>query len=630
MVPGFFLISLIFVLSAASAFAQSEEEMRILRMFYKEDELVVTPTRTPKPVSQVAENITVITAREMEEMNAHTLAEVLERATGLFVEFFGHDFGSDANIYIQGSDENHVLLLIDGVPWNLMNNGKPLVNSIPVKIIRHIEIIKGPASSSWGSSLGGVINVVTKDAGNRSRPGGTVGASYGERNTQDYSVEVSGKAGNVGYYLQAGRQYSSGLRNGRYFKSDSLYSKFSISVAPRTHFVLTAGYNEPHINYGDMPAVDLTSAALSRTFFATASISAELAEFLSLEASVHTLKQKFVQNNNELATGDLYMDAVYDEETTGASGKLIWRDKVHTAVVGADISDGHLDQTITAGRFLQSFGAPESSETTPAMEKWAIFANDTITIGRFSITPGIRFDHNNISGDFTSPSLGATYRLGEQTILRASVARGFTIPLLIYTSGALYIDPNPDLKPEKVWSYQAGVESWVSDYFRVKAAVFHHNMNDALVDAAPPTENALYVNEGNIKRDGIELDIKTAPFNAVSLKTGFAYVHKRLYLGETTSEDNYACNLAVRYDDNRSLSARLAGSYIWWDRAKEDNAKYNTVIWDLNINKTIYSTGGTNSEFFLTVHNIFNGSHYTFDQRKNPRRWMEAGLRLSF
>ncbi|NOZ68934.1 MAG: TonB-dependent receptor [Deferribacteres bacterium] len=604
--------------------------MRILRMFYKEDELVVTPTRTPKPVSQVAENITVITAKEIEEMNAHTLAEVLERATGLFVEFFGHDFGSDANIYIQGSDENHVLLLIDGMPWNLMNNGKPLVNSIPVKIIRHIEIIKGPASSSWGSSLGGVINVVTKDAGNRTRPGGMVSASYGERDTQDYSIEVSGKAGNVGYYLHAGRQYSRGLRDERYFKSNSFYSKINIPVSQGTHFMLTAGYTEPRINYGDLPALDLTSTALSRAFFATASLSADITEFLSFEASVYTLKQKFVQNNNELSTGDLYMDAVYDEDTTGGSGKFIWRDKMHTAVVGADISDGHLDQTITAGRFLQSFGAPGTSGTTPGIEKWAVFANDTITVGRFSITPGIRLDHNNVSGDFMSPSLGATYKLGRQTILRASVARGFTIPLLIYTSGALYIDPNPDLKPEKVWSYQAGVESWVSDYFHVKAAVFHHNMKDALVDAAPPTENALYVNEGNIKRDGMELDIKTVPFNNISLKTGFAYVHKRLYLEETTSEDNYACNLAVRYDDNSSLSAQLAGNYIWWDRPSEDKAKYNTFIWELNLNKTIYSTDAMNSKFFLTVHNIFNGSHYTLDQRKNPRRWVEAGVRLSF
>ena len=57
--------------------APSQEEMEVLRLFYKEKDLVVSSTRHPKPVSQVAENITVVTAKEIEEMNAHTVAEVL-------------------------------------------------------------------------------------------------------------------------------------------------------------------------------------------------------------------------------------------------------------------------------------------------------------------------------------------------------------------------------------------------------------------------------------------------------------------------------------------------------------------------------------------------------------------------
>ncbi|MFB0532978.1 MAG: TonB-dependent receptor, partial [Desulfatiglandales bacterium] len=72
--------------------AQYEEEMKILRMFYEEKDLVISPTRYPKPISQVAENITVVTAREIEEMNAHTVAEVLSRVTGLFISF-NQEFG---------------------------------------------------------------------------------------------------------------------------------------------------------------------------------------------------------------------------------------------------------------------------------------------------------------------------------------------------------------------------------------------------------------------------------------------------------------------------------------------------------------------------------------------------------
>ncbi|MBN2466571.1 MAG: TonB-dependent receptor, partial [Deltaproteobacteria bacterium] len=72
-----FFLTIASLLSTAAA--QSEEEMQILQMFYKEKDLVVSATRSPKSISHVAENITVITAREIERMNAHSVAEVLNR-----------------------------------------------------------------------------------------------------------------------------------------------------------------------------------------------------------------------------------------------------------------------------------------------------------------------------------------------------------------------------------------------------------------------------------------------------------------------------------------------------------------------------------------------------------------------
>jgi vitamin B12 transporter len=267
-------LSLIFVIlffypsvSAQSAEGSfREEEMQILRMFYKEKDLVVTPTRTPKPISQVAENITVITAKDIENMNAHTVAEVLERVNGIFVDFGGHDFGSTSLLHIQGSEDRHVLVLLDGVPWNFLNGGNAETNSIPVRIIQRIEVIKGPASSAWGSSLGGVINIVTKNIGNADNLAGSISASYGERSTQDYSAEISGKAGAVGYYLFVGRQDSNGLRNDRYFENNSFYSRFNIPISTDVKFDFTMGYSEPYISFGDFPIGDMTSRGIIRVF----------------------------------------------------------------------------------------------------------------------------------------------------------------------------------------------------------------------------------------------------------------------------------------------------------------------------------------------------------------------------
>ena len=62
--------------------------MDILQMIYKDKDLV-TPTRSPKPISQVAENITVIDAEEIEAINAHTLTDVLWHVTGVQMDIQG-------------------------------------------------------------------------------------------------------------------------------------------------------------------------------------------------------------------------------------------------------------------------------------------------------------------------------------------------------------------------------------------------------------------------------------------------------------------------------------------------------------------------------------------------------------
>jgi vitamin B12 transporter len=332
--------------------------------------------------------------------------------------------------------------------------------------------------------------------------------------------------------------------------------------------------------------------------------------------------------------GELYLDTIYDEETTGGGAKLVWTHGMHTAVLGMDAAHGRLDQTLTAGTALQSLGLPATSTTHPDIDCWGIYANDTMVINRWSFTPGIRHDHNSVTGSFTSPSLGATYRLGKDSIIRASAARGFTIPPLSWTSGGgLFLDPNPDLDSEKVLSYQAGVESASFRYLWVKATVFRHDLEDALTvepyGAGPPTYNDLIINYGDIRRQGLELEAETVPVYNLSLLAGFAYVDLKPS-NEAGSDEIYSYNIGFRYDDKKSFRAQLFGHYVWWDLEAFAQATYDDFIWDLNLNKKIWSKEKAATEVFLTAHNIFSGSQYTYGDSKNPARWVEAGIRLSF
>ena len=135
-----------------------EEEEDFLRLVF---DIVVTPTRHPKYISKSAENITVITSEELEMINAHTLTDALTKITGVQINILTGP-GSITNGHIQGSELRQVLVMIDGIAVNNLSNNVPDFGAIPIQNIERVEIIKGPASSSWGSSLGGIINIFTK------------------------------------------------------------------------------------------------------------------------------------------------------------------------------------------------------------------------------------------------------------------------------------------------------------------------------------------------------------------------------------------------------------------------------------------------------------------------------------
>ncbi len=147
--------------NAAQNAAPSKQEFKSLLLFFKMNELVSSPTRAEIPVSHTAEDITVITAHDIELMGAHTLADVLFTVTGVQV-LAPITPGFPSSVSIQGSDFRHVRVEMDGVELNDLSDGVADVGSIPVQNIERIEIIKGPASSAWGSALGGIINIITK------------------------------------------------------------------------------------------------------------------------------------------------------------------------------------------------------------------------------------------------------------------------------------------------------------------------------------------------------------------------------------------------------------------------------------------------------------------------------------
>ncbi|MGC2061504.1 MAG: TonB-dependent receptor [Thermodesulfovibrionales bacterium] len=611
------------IVSSINAFGLSEAEKTFLAMYFSDEELVVvSATRSLKSITRVAENVSIVTKEDIELMNAHTVADVLRTINGVQLWTAGSGVGSNNAASIQGSGQDHVAVFIDGM---LFNN--PLFNSaefhkVPVQFIDRIEVIKGPASSSWGSSLGGVINLITKSAWSKEGISGMVSASLGEKNTGDYRAELQGGKGPFGYYLTAGRFRTDGFNPDDNASSKNLYTKIGYKPGKDTTVEFSLLYNREHGGRGQFLFWDLDSKDKKETILSTLSLRSSLSSELELDAALRYMRHRNDYVESLVSTGEETYHPIEDIKKYGAGAKLIWKRGVHTLVAGADLLQDKSSDSVLA---------EEAIRTT----RYAYFANDTISLGALTIIPGLRYDDTTRTKSFLSPSIGLTYALTSDVLLRGYVARGFNDPSAFSLAGhSSVFEPNPGLKPENVWSYQAGVETGILKTFWLKVAAFNHEIKDIVVAQDVPDSDGkwTYVNLGRARRYGIEVEIKTIPIYNFTLSAGGSAIRaKDLDTGEMIiGAPKATVNVSLAYDDKRSLRALLTASHIMYNQDSSLGGKYNSTVFDLNIIKKLYRKGDLGLESFATGHNLFNASQYWANPFFNARRWFEAGMRLRF
>lgn len=180
-------------------------------VFYQFPTTVVTASRYRQPLRFTSENVAIITQDELSQLPAHNLLEGLNFTPGLSVRKNG-GVGTRSPSSIQGSEPRHVTVLWNGIPLNDLAEGLADPVQIPLEQVGRVEIVKGPASSVWGSALGGVIQVFSpvldREVGNKIRATG----SYGKWGTHQESLGIQGGTGSKGYLLTASRTTTEGFR----------------------------------------------------------------------------------------------------------------------------------------------------------------------------------------------------------------------------------------------------------------------------------------------------------------------------------------------------------------------------------------------------------------------------------
>jgi len=225
------------------SFKVRAEETASEHRVYELEEIVITATRAETPRQEIAANITVITRDDMEKMPASNAAELLQYIPGVYVEFNG-GLGSQSVARIQGSDVRHVAVYQDGVPLNQLANPMTDLSYIPVDTIERIEVYKGAASSAWGSSLGGVINIITREPDPKRSVKADVHTSYGEFKTLKSRGSFNCTLGRLGYLLSLTHDESDGFIKYTKYKQDAVYTKINYELGETSRLNFTYSYDE--------------------------------------------------------------------------------------------------------------------------------------------------------------------------------------------------------------------------------------------------------------------------------------------------------------------------------------------------------------------------------------------------
>ena len=186
-----------FACAIAPAFAESTPP-------YDLGTLVVTATRTPTPLRELLNDISVLTQEDIQRAGHATLPELLRTLPG--IEFSANGgAGTNSSVFIRGANANHTLVLIDGMRINSATTGTTALEKIPLGQIERIEVLRGPGSHLYGSeAIGGVIQIFTKAGG--STPSVHFGGGVGSRGLYQTNVGGNGKFGEVNFNLEVAHE----------------------------------------------------------------------------------------------------------------------------------------------------------------------------------------------------------------------------------------------------------------------------------------------------------------------------------------------------------------------------------------------------------------------------------------
>ena len=581
-------------------------------------EMVVTASGFQQTVAEAPASISVIPREELEKGTFRDLTDALRRVQGVTVT----GAANEQDIMIRGLPGQYTLILVDGVRQGTREsrtNGSAGIeqrNIPPLEAIERIEVLRGPASTLYGSdAVGGVINIITRPVA--AEPTYTLTFEQTLQENSDFGNTSMGRLyGSVPliedrlglqFWGSALGRDEDEILNGNAKREDyDIGGRLTFAPNAENTFRLDAGATRLRNEYNAGASLDPTdtgstshndrdyfrlshegSYSWGQTFLSAQTETGERTNFAQAEAGgplIENLRSPEIRNTVIDARAVLPLSLAGE----------------HTFTVGGQYYDSILND--------QNPGLRDGEDREYSAYQWALFVEDEWWITNdFALTAGLRMDEHESYGTHFSPRLYGVYNLSSNFTLKGGVSTGFRAPDIrnvapgyAYTTGGggCFYGPadelpegaspcgvilaSSDLEPETSTNYEAALLYDNLVNLSAGATLFYTKFKDKISNERVYNDDGSYarwdedpnytvfrnfnIDEAEIK--GVELTASYGVTETIALSANYTYTDSEQKTGTyagmpLTRTPEHAANVRVDWQTPiPELSAYAAGYYI--------------------------------------------------------------------
>ena len=443
------------------------------------------------------------------------------------------------DIHINGLEGPYTLVLIDGMPIVSSLSTVYGLSGIPNSLVERIEIVKGPASSLYGSeAVGGLINIITKNTKSAAQFSADVfTTSWLETNVDlgfkfNLNKKITALFGlNYFKYNQKIDNDNDGFTDVTLSDRISVFQKWNFNRKNNRVFTLAS-----RSVYEDRYGGDIRWEKKYRggNEIYGESIYTKRGELLANYQLPTTEKILLAFSGNIHYQDSRYGTMSYIANQKIAFTQLTWDKKIakHDLLTGFALRYNYYDDN-TAATQKEGVNNPEKT--------WlpGIFVQDEIAFNdSHKLLLGLRYDYNSFHGTIFTPRLAYKLKLNENNIVRLNAGTGFRVVNLFTEdhaalTGAREVVINNDLKPEqsvnvnfnyiKKFNFESGT------FIAVETSVFYTRFSNKIVnDYVSDPNKIIYDNiNGYAISKGISTNIDINFANGLKIITGVSFLDNK-------------------------------------------------------------------------------------------------------